>query len=110
MTSIMIKIKMMTNEIDLTNIYNSLIYYRNIEIFKSMFDFLKFESSEIREMIVWMRFNRFKKFADLMKTEKVEIEHLKIKSFENENMQWSSIHVEITLNKKRSIRSNQELD
>jgi hypothetical protein len=34
-----------------------------------------------------MRFDRFKEFADLMKTEVIEIEHLEIKSFENESMQ-----------------------
>jgi hypothetical protein len=34
-----------------------------------------------------MRFDRFEKFADLMKTEEIEIEHLEIESLENENMQ-----------------------
>jgi hypothetical protein len=34
-----------------------------------------------------MRFDRFEKFVDLMKTEKIEIEHFEIESFENESIQ-----------------------
>jgi hypothetical protein len=34
-----------------------------------------------------MRFDRFEEFADLMKTEVVEIEHLEIEPLENESMQ-----------------------
>jgi hypothetical protein len=34
-----------------------------------------------------MRFDRFEEFADLMKTEEIEIEHFEIKSLENESMQ-----------------------
>jgi hypothetical protein len=34
-----------------------------------------------------MRFDRFEEFVDLMKTEKIEIEHLEIESLENESMQ-----------------------
>ncbi len=63
---------MITIEIDLMNIYNSLIRRRSIEIFVSMFDLLRFESNEIRE------------FADLMKIEEIEIEHLEIESLMNE--------------------------
>jgi hypothetical protein len=61
---------------------------QDIEIFESMFDFLKFENNEIREMMIaQMRFDRFEKYVDLMKTEKIKIEHLEVKSLENENMQ-----------------------
>jgi hypothetical protein len=53
-----------------------------------MFNLLRFENNEIREMMIaQMRFNCFEKFADLMKTEEIEIEHLEIESFESENMQ-----------------------
>jgi hypothetical protein len=34
-----------------------------------------------------MRFDRFEKFADLMKTEVIEIEHLEFVPLESENMQ-----------------------
>ncbi len=71
-TMMMIKMQMITIEIDLMNIYNSLIRRRSIEIFVSMFDLLRFESNEIRE------------FADLMKIEEIEIEHLEIESLMNE--------------------------
>ncbi len=74
--------------IALMNVRNSLMIDRqSIEIFESMFDLLRFENNEIREMMISMRFDRFKEFADLMKTEVIEIEHLEIKSFENESMQ-----------------------
>ncbi len=75
----MMKMLIMTIEINLMNIHNSLIHRRDIEIFESMFDLLRFESNEIRE------------FADLIKTEEVETEHLEIVLLENESMQWSSI-------------------
>jgi hypothetical protein len=34
-----------------------------------------------------MKFDRFEKFADLMKTEEIETEHLEIEPLESENMQ-----------------------
>jgi hypothetical protein len=34
-----------------------------------------------------MRFDRFEKFADLMKTEEIEIEHLEIEPLVSESMQ-----------------------
>jgi hypothetical protein len=71
----MMKMLIMTIEINLMNIHNSLIHRRDIEIFESMFDLLRFESNEIRE------------FADLIKTEEVETEHLEIVLLENESMQ-----------------------
>jgi hypothetical protein len=79
---------MMMMKIASMNVHNSLMMNRrDIEISESMFDLLRFENNEIREMIiVQMRFDRFEKFADLMKTEEIEIEHLEIESFENESM------------------------
>ncbi len=44
--------QMMTIEIDLMNIHNSLIHRRSIEIFEPVFDLLRFKNNEIREMIV----------------------------------------------------------
>jgi hypothetical protein len=59
--------KMMMKKIASMNVRNSLmIDRRSIEIFEPMFDLLRFENNEIRE------------FADLMKTEKIETEHLKL--------------------------------
>jgi hypothetical protein len=56
-----------------------------------MFDLLKFENNEIREMMIaqieFDRFESFEDFVDLMKTEEIEIEHLEIESFESENIQ-----------------------
>jgi hypothetical protein len=70
------KIMMMKMIIIQMNVRNSLMIDRsNIEIFESMFDFLKFENNEIRE------------FADLIKIEEIEIEHFENESFMNENMQ-----------------------
>jgi hypothetical protein len=75
MKMMMMKMQMMTIKIDLMNIHNSLIRRRDIEIFESMFDLLRFESNEIRE------------FADLMKTEEVETEHLRIEPLVSESTQ-----------------------
>jgi hypothetical protein len=46
-----------------------------------MFDLLRFENSEIREV------KCFERFADLMKIEVIEIKHLEFESLEDENMQ-----------------------
>ncbi len=84
MTKTMMKMmKMMMMKIASMNVRNSLMMNQDIEIFESMFDLLRFESNEIREMMI----DRFEKFADLMKTEEVEIEHLEVELLENESMQ-----------------------
>jgi hypothetical protein len=64
--------KTMMMKIASMNVRNSLmIDRRNIEIFESMFDLLRFENNEIREMMI----------------EEIEIEHLEIVLLENESMQ-----------------------
>ncbi len=53
---------------------------------------MRLKNNEIREMIIIkMTFNRFVKFADLIKIKKIEIEHFEIESSENKCIQWSSI-------------------
>ncbi len=86
MTKTMMKMMMMM-KIASMNVHNSLMMNQDIEIFESMFDFLRFENNEIREMMIaQMKFDRFEEFADLMKTEEIEIEHLEIESLESESM------------------------
>ncbi len=83
---------MMMMKIASMNVHNSLMMNQDIEIFESMFDLWRFESNEIREMmIVWVRFDRFKsfeKFVDLMMIAEIKIEHFEVESLENENMSW----------------------
>ncbi len=77
MMKMMMMKKMMM--IVLMNVRNSLmIDRRNIEIFESMFDLLRFESNEIREV------RCFEKFSDLMMIEEIDIEHREIVSLVNE--------------------------
>jgi hypothetical protein len=53
---------MMMMKIALMNVHNSLMMNQDIEIFESMFDFLRFVNNEIREMMIaQMRFDRFEK-------------------------------------------------
>jgi hypothetical protein len=49
---------------------------------------MRLKNNEIREMIIIkMTFNRFVKFADLIKIKKIEIEHFEIESSENKCIQ-----------------------
>ncbi len=83
------KMMMMTTMmmIALMNVRNSLMNRQNIEIFESMFNLLRFENNEIREMmIVQMKFDRFEEFADLMMIAEIEIERFEIESLESESM------------------------
>jgi hypothetical protein len=74
---------MMMKKIASMNVHNSLMMNQDIEIFEPMFDLLRFENNEIREMMI----DRFEEIADLMKTEEIEIEHLEIEPLESESMQ-----------------------
>ncbi len=72
MKTMMKMTKMMLMKIASMNVRNSLmIDRRSIEIFEPMFDLLRFESNEIREMMI----------------EEIEIEHFEIVLLENESMQ-----------------------